>query len=265
MSALPGTTGRRRVYLMRHGHVDYMKVPPGSTQGFAEVPLTGLGRAQARAAGQALSNVRFDVAISSGYPRTVQTLDLVLAGNDDETPPHEIDPDLVEIKGGQLTGLTSRRQISTLMAFEFERAGEPGARMFEGGESFAAVLERASRAVARLIDRPSWHTAIVVAHEGVNRVLLSWFATGGVAAAGAFEQDTACVNVVDFDLVPKAEGQGTEVQRRMIKAVNLTPYNYVKHGMNLTSLEAIFEAYEDPPEPDDAPSLTSPNQGSASS
>ena len=23
MTALPGTTGRRRIYLMRHGHVDY--------------------------------------------------------------------------------------------------------------------------------------------------------------------------------------------------------------------------------------------------
>jgi len=30
------------------------------------------------------------------------------------------------------------------------------------------------------------------------------------------------------------------VARAIIKAVNLTPYNYTKHGMNLTSLEAIF-------------------------
>jgi probable phosphoglycerate mutase len=33
---------------------------------------------------------------------------------------------------------------------------------------------------------------------------------------------------------------GAEIARRLIKTVNLTPYNYVKHGMNLTSLEAIF-------------------------
>jgi probable phosphoglycerate mutase len=26
-----------------------------------------------------------------------------------------------------------------------------------------------------------------------------------------------------------------------VKAVNLTPYNFVKHGMNLTSLEAIMQ------------------------
>jgi probable phosphoglycerate mutase len=47
--------------------------------------------------------------------------------------------------------------------------------------------------------------------------------------------------VLDFDMVPREDGSlGTEIARRLIKAVNLTPYNYVKHGMNLSSLEAIF-------------------------
>ena len=44
--------------------------------------------------------------------------------------------------------------------------------------------------------------------------------------------------MLDFDLVPGANG--TDIARSIIKAVNLTPYNYTKHGMNLTSLEAIF-------------------------
>jgi probable phosphoglycerate mutase len=52
---------------------------------------------------------------------------------------------------------------------------------------------------------------------------------------GAFEQDTGCINVLDFDM------NGSEIERPLIKAVNLTPYNYLKHGMNLTSLESIFE------------------------
>ena len=53
---------------------------------------------------------------------------------------------------------------------------------------------------------------------------------------GAFEQDTGCINVLDFDL--HTDGS---IERTMIKSVNLTPYNWLKHGMNLTSLEAIFE------------------------
>ena len=52
----------------------------------------------------------------------------------------------------------------------------------------------------------------------------------------AFEQDTGCINVLDFDLTPDGS-----IGRTMIKSLNLTPYNWLKHGMNLTSLEAIFE------------------------
>jgi probable phosphoglycerate mutase len=47
--------------------------------------------------------------------------------------------------------------------------------------------------------------------------------------------------MIDFDMVPQKDGQvGTEIARAIVKAVNITPYNYVKHGMNMTSLEAIF-------------------------
>lgn len=80
--------------------------------------------------------------------------------------------------------------------------------------------------------------ALVVAHEGVNRLILSWACGAGLSAASAFEQDTCCVNVIDFDLT---EGGG-EIGRIIVKAVNITPYNWLKHGMSRTSLEAIFAA-----------------------
>jgi probable phosphoglycerate mutase len=77
-------------------------------------------------------------------------------------------------------------------------------------------------------------------------LLLSWAAGAGLAASHAFEQDTGCINVIDFDMVPAKEGgPSPEIERALIKAVNLTPYNYVKHGMHLTSLEAIFARYPD--------------------
>ena len=80
-----------------------------------------------------------------------------------------------------------------------------------------------------------------MAHEGTNRLLLSWMTGSGLRAVQAFEQDLACINVLDFDMVPKEDGSvGTEIQRRFIKSVNMTPYNYTKHGMNKTALEAIF-------------------------
>ncbi len=75
-----------------------------------------------------------------------------------------------------------------------------------------------------------------MAHEGINRLILSWACGAGLRAMSSFEQDTGCVNIIDFDL-----GGIGDVRRALIKAVNLTPYNYLKHGMNLTSLEAIMQ------------------------
>jgi probable phosphoglycerate mutase len=205
------------------------------------VPLTPLGREQARASGLALAHVRFDRALCSGLPRTRETAELVLTANADAG--HltlEVDRDLVEIKGGGFFRAKSREELAARMTFEFDQAASPGARMM-GGDVFSEVQGRSVAALERLLAQPGWHTALVVAHEGVNRLLLSWMTGNGLSGVQAFEQDLACINLLDFDMVPREDGSvGTEIARRLIKTVNLTPYNYVKHGMNLTSLEAIF-------------------------
>jgi probable phosphoglycerate mutase len=233
---------------MRHGHVDYLHKRVAESGNTNIVPLTALGRDQATASGRALAHVAFDVVMSSGYPRTRETLERVLAENEHPVPVIDTEPGLVEVHGGRITGVSSRREMAAAMAFQYDAAAEPGASLFQGGEIFADALDRASAAIRRLLDRPDWHTALVVAHEGINRVVLGWMTGNGLAAVQTFEQDLACINVLDFDLVPALSGAGTEIARRIIKAVNLTPYNYVKHGMNLTSLEFIFERYEERPD-----------------
>jgi len=242
MSALPGTTGRRRIYLMRHGHVDYFGKEIRAAGGdFSVVPLTPLGREQAIAAGLALSHVRFDRAVCSGYPRTQQTAELVLAGQTDNLVPNlEVDAGLVEVHGGTYSNeVKSRADMAAKMTFHFETAGEPGATMLPGGEVFADAMDRSVASITRLLSEPNWHTMLIAAHEGINRLILGWACGGGLKAVKAFEQDTACINMLDFDMVPIDSGD-TKIERAMIKAVNLTPYNYVKYGMNMNSLEAIF-------------------------
>jgi probable phosphoglycerate mutase len=224
---------------MRHGHVDYFSKQVLVDKRTDLVPLTPLGREQASASGAALAHVRFDRAICSGLPRTRETAERVMAANGDAA--HlalESDHGLEEIKGGVQTA-NSREELSARLTFEFDQAARPGATMF-GGEVFAEALVRSQRAIETLLSQPDWHTALVVAHEGINRLLLGWMTGNGLSAIQSFEQDLACINILDFDLVPRADGAGTEIARSIIKAVNLTPYNYTKHGMNLRSLEAIF-------------------------
>jgi len=110
-----------------------------------------------------------------------------------------------------------------------------------GGERFLEAQGRAVMALEALATGPVWRTALIVAHEGINRLILSWACGAGLAAAPAFEQDTACINVLDLDIGPD-EPRGAKIERVIVKAVNLTPYNWLKHGMSRTSLEAIFAA-----------------------
>jgi probable phosphoglycerate mutase len=199
---------------------------------------------EANAAGRALSPVPFDRAICSGLPRARETAEIVLSSIANP-PALEVEPDLAEIHGGRAQ-VTTRAELVATMAFHFARAAEEGATMLEGGEAFTLAQARAIAVIERILSEPDWSQTLIVAHEGINRLILSWAAGAGLLATRAFEQDTGCINVVDFDMVP-AEGEkpGPEIERALIKAINLTPYNYLKHGMHLTSLEAIFARESD--------------------
>lgn len=238
MSFLPGTIGRRRIYLMRHGFVDYtsQKVRQARDPSIAE--LTDTGQEEARTAGIALSNVKLDMALYSGLLRTEQTAKIVLAEND-APPPLEKEARFQELKSGQYIDFKSAEQLAATMTFQFEQAGQPGATFLEGGERFSDAMVRIEAGMIDLLARPGWATALVVAHEVVNRMILSWALQAPLGSSAGFEQDTGCINILDFDLVPDEAGH-TRIERALIKATNLTPANYIKNGMNLRSLEAIF-------------------------
>lgn len=235
MAALPAmTTSRKRIYLMRHGHVDYLSKDIVASGAINNVPLTPRGRSQAEAAGRAFANIPFDRAASSGFPRTRETAEIVLSFQ--TSPPRlETLPNMIEIQGGRSHPVKSREELIERMNENFANAGKLNATNHDGGEVFENAQARAVNTITRLLSEPGWHTMLIAAHEGINRLVLSWMTGAGLGAVAAFEQDTGCINVLDFDL------KDDIVHRRMIKAVNVTPYGYLKHGMNLTSLEAIFE------------------------
>lgn len=227
--------GRRRIYLMRHGHVDYFA--PGLTDPRAAV-LTEEGRGQAEAAGAALHALAFDIAVTSGLKRTDETAQIILAAND--KPPEIIAADgLEELKSGWLRAKT-REELAARLAYSFDGAEEPGARFLPDGETFAGAEARIVAAIEDLVLNRRWRTALVVAHEGVNRILLGWACGGGLRTIAAFDQDLCCVNVIDIDVTPAESGAGLQIERAIIKAVNVTPYDYVKHGLSRSSLEHLF-------------------------
>ncbi len=230
---LPGTRMRRRIYLMRHGEVAYFDAQGEPVEADA-VSLTEDGRAQARAMGELLAEVPFDRAYHTAMARTRETARLVLAGRDDVVL--EANEVLREIRAGDMSGL-DRDGVRHEFTYVMHRAREPGVR-FGLGEVIAEFHDRVTAEIERLLLAPAWTKLLVVAHEGTNRMILSWICGGGLAAVGSFEQDPACLNVIDVDV--DSSGAEPVILRKFIKCANLTPTNYSKFGNNLVAVEQVY-------------------------
>ena len=228
--------GRRRITLMRHGHVDYFA--PDLTEP-RSVPLTDEGRRQAEAARDAFKHSHFDIAVCSGLPRTRETAEIILSGND-APPPLEAVEGLEEVKSGWVVA-KSREVLAAMLAYSFDNAEAEGASFLPEGETFASAEERIVDSLTTLVTTGSWKSALIVAHEGVNRIALGWASGGGLRTIAAYEQDLCCVNLIDFDITPNEAGDALQLERVMIKAMNVTPYDFVKKGLSRTSLEHLFD------------------------
>lgn len=222
---------RRRVYLMRHGDVRYYDDKGQRVAEPDKVSLTDLGFEQAKAMGEVFRDVEFDKAVCTGLLRTVQTAECALGGRAE--PKLEVVPELREIKSGG-GPMQSRQEALDNMVYVFERAAEPNVR-FAGGELLSGFYERITTAFAELLRQDDWETLLLVAHGGTNRAILSWLSGGGLAHMGRFEQDTACLNIFDFDL----EEDG-KMQKNFLRLLNWRPDEPWRLNDRRTNQERYF-------------------------
>lgn len=226
----PVSHARRRLYLVRHGHVDYFD-GQGRPLDPRTVSLSHRGTQQVRALGQFVSDLEFDRVLCSDYPRAQQTLELLLAGR-----PAEVDflPELREIRAGRLREIATLELCDTVTG-AYHAAAAKDAR-FLGGERWEDFQDRVLGPFFALLAEPSWRSALIVSHDAVNRILLSWAVGIGLHGIAAFEQDTACLNIIDVASDAPAAPGG------IIRTLNFTPYNPHKAGVDGTVLEDLFSA-----------------------
>jgi broad specificity phosphatase PhoE len=222
---------RRRLYLMRHGSVDYFTadgtpVPPHT------VPLNDAGRAQADAAGAlfAAAGVRFDRVLVSGLARTVETAQRVLAAAGQHAAIAR-DPRLEEIRPGRLDAIAPDR-LRAAFTGVFSAAAGVESLQFLGGETVGAMMDRCLPAFDELLVDPAWRCALLVLHGGINRALLGHALTGGRTFLGRLEQSPACINVLDVgsdDIV--------------VRGTNLAPTQWLHERERYTTMEKLLAQY----------------------
>jgi broad specificity phosphatase PhoE len=138
--------------------------PPGES-------LTDEGREQALRLRDALADEQIDLGVSTGFARTLETLELALDGRD---VPRLVLPELAEIGFGEYGGglLEAYR---TWAAAELPTVPAPG-----GGESRAEAAARFARGARTLLERPE-ERVLVVTHALALRYLFD--AAGGLEPA----------------------------------------------------------------------------------
>lgn len=229
MTSLPGTSSRRRIYLLRHGAVEYLNRDGTRVRNARDVSLNVAGREQAALLAILLRDVEFDRVVHSDLPRTRETAGIVLG----EGRSHALEaaPEFGEIQIGDID-LVPPDRMETEFVYGFEAAAGPEASLARG-EPFSAFCERVVAGFENLLRQPDWTRLLLVAHGGTNRAILSWMVRGGLEALASFEQDECCLNVLDVDVV---DG---EAVRRYVRAMNLTPGNLTKEDLYLTTMERI--------------------------
>jgi broad specificity phosphatase PhoE len=218
---------RRRIYLLRHGDVNYFDEHGRPFQP-ATVPLNLDGRLQAEAAGRVLAEVPLDRVVASDLVRSAETAHLVIAGRPLRV---ELCAAFREIQPGRLADIPAEGvERAFLQAFS---GGLDRDTRFLGGETFGSLLDRVQSALRALLDDRGWHQLLLVAHGGVNRTILSHALGLDLHGFGILEQDPGCINILDVD----------SAGRWLIRLVNYTPYNAAKKGMELTTMEQLFLQY----------------------
>ncbi len=220
---------RRRLYLFRHGAVDYVDADGNLVDDPDSVNLNRRGQEQARAMAEMFSDVYVDKAVCSGLPRTRQTGEAILADRDIELG---VVADLEEIRPGKGEA-SGGYDIVADIAFSHWRATQPEAT-FLGGERYHDFYARIRNAMDGLLSDDSWHDLAVFAHGGTNAAVLGWATGVGLQAFGLLDQSTCCLNVIDFDF-----DQDGELLRKTVRGMNITADDPVMHRREAGDMELL--------------------------
>ena len=193
-SPLPAPGAGRRVLLVRHGETDWNR--QGRFQGQIDIPLNSNGWSQAMAAGTFLASTRIDRAYSSSMARPRQTAEAILTSH--PGVPLTTLKGLVEIGHGLWEGCLESEIAEgwpQLLA-DWKRA--PETVQMPEGETIQEVWDRAMDTWNRIFaNLAPGETALVVAHDAVNKAILCALLGLGPGDIWAVKQGNGGVTVID--------------------------------------------------------------------
>jgi len=172
------------IVLVRHGETEWSR--SGRHTGRTDVPLTELGREQARAVGEALRGRHFALVLTSPLGRALETCRL--AGFGDRAEQRD---DLMEWDYGAYEGRTTVDIREEHPGWTLWRDGVPE------GESIDEVAARVDRVVTKL--RSLDGDTLLFAHGHVLRVLTACWLELDAEAGRFFALDPGTISTLGYE------------------------------------------------------------------
>jgi alpha-ribazole phosphatase len=186
-------TSLTRIYLIRHGEI------AGSGEfrynGQADVPLTPKGFDQYRMLAERLKDAPVSACYTSDLSRCTQGAEILCQGR-------EIEPlaksSLRELSFGDWEGMTWRELEEKFPEQWQARMNDFVDFRAPDGENLIDLRDRVLPAITEIVDRHRGEEVLVVAHGGVNRVILLDALGAPTSSMFRIEQDYGCMNIIDY-------------------------------------------------------------------
>ncbi|AKA70359.1 alpha-ribazole phosphatase [Clostridium scatologenes] len=184
----------RKIYLIRHGKIDM-----GNEKryiGITDIPLNEEGVLQAKKIKNFFSNIHLEKAYLSPLTRCVETANIIL---EDRNVEKVFAKELIEINMGKWEGKTFN-YIKNYFPEQFkERGRNIDSFTPEGGESFNDVRERVKQVLESII-KNTHGNILIIAHAGVNRVIISTILSLPLKRMFDIDQNYGCINEFSWDI-----------------------------------------------------------------
>ena len=179
-------TDPARLWLVRHGETEWARL--GRHTGHTDIPLTELGRQQARALEARLANHEFGLVLASPLSRALETARLAGFGDRVETT-----DDLLEWDYGDDEGRTTAEIRQDRPGWTIWRDGPAG------GETVRDVADRVDRVIDRVRTDAMGGNALVFAHGHVLRALAARWLGGPLSTGRLYALATATLSILGWE------------------------------------------------------------------
>lgn len=184
---------RTRIHLVRHGQVEGFDQKRYNGQG--DVALTAEGWQQYRRLRERLATVTLEAVYSSDLSRCAAGAQLLAEA-------HGLAPllrsDLREIDIGEWEGRTWQQLQAEVPQQWQARLDDIVNYRVPGGENLLDVADRVLPALQEIVQRHRGGEVLIVAHGGVNRILLLSAIGAPLARLFHVEQNFGCLNQIDY-------------------------------------------------------------------